>query len=98
MDFEDWVVGPDGQSAKHSSGFTITVDGNPRDPQGVNPGKFPQGLSVIDQARLLRLGVEAIARAAKQKAAPRPKPAMPKSNVDRPVLSIKRKSETKTPA
>lgn len=99
MDFEDWIVGSDGQSAKHASGFSLSVDGNPRDPQGVNPGRFPPELSVIDQARLLRHGVEAIAKAAKRKAAPKPKPAMPKSNIDRPVLSIKRKSaETKTPA
>jgi hypothetical protein len=99
MDFEDWTLGADGQSAQHVSGFSLTVDGNPRDPQGVNPGRFPPGLSVIDQARLLRHGVEAIAKAARQKSAPKPKPAMPKSNIDRPVLSIRRKtSEPKTPA
>ncbi|AFU97611.1 hypothetical protein [Simiduia agarivorans] len=94
MDFDDWKVGGDGRSASHPSGFTLTIEGNPKDPSAVNPGRFPPGLSAIEQVRLLRHGVEAIASAAKRVA-----PAMPKSPSDRPVLSIKRKSpDAKTPA
>lgn len=103
MDFNDWTIGADGRSASHSSGFTVSVEGNPRDPQGVDLGRFPPNLSVIDQARLLRHGVEAIAEAAKgikpQAAAPVPSaPKVLRSNIDRPVLSIRRKDATKTPA
>lgn len=92
MDSSEWTIGADGRSATHSSGFTLSVEGNPKDPQGVNPGRFPAGLSAIEQVRLLRLGVEAIAAAAKAGQQKRSAP-------ERPVLSIrKRESDTKTPA
>ena len=99
MDFNDWTLAPDGRSASHSCGFTLSVEGNPRDPQGVNPGRFPPELSIIDQARLLRHGVEAIAKAAKGGAAPKAPTVVTRPASDRPVLSIKRKSsDTETPA
>lgn len=92
MDNNEWTIGADGRSATHSCGFTLTVEGNPKDPQSVNPGRFPAGLSAIEQVRMLRLGVEAIAAAAKS--------GQPKRNApERPVLSIrKRESNSKTPA
>ncbi|WP_390594744.1 hypothetical protein [Simiduia litorea] len=100
MDFNEWTLAPDGRSASHSCGFTLSVEGNPRDPQGVNPGRFPPHLSVIDQARLLRHGVEAIAKGAQRPASVKPKPqAGVKPAPDRPVLSIKRNNtDTETPA
>lgn len=64
MDYESWSVDIDKLSAVHGTGFTITVEGNPRHPTGVNPGAFPQHLSAVEQARLLRCGLEAIAQAA----------------------------------
>ena len=100
MDFNEWTLAPDGRSASHSCGFTLSVEGNPRDPQGVNPGRFPPHLSVIDQARLLRHGVEAIAKAAQRPVSPRVVPPVGgKAIPDRPVLSIKRNNtDTETPA
>ena len=106
MDFTDWKVGSDGSSATHASGFTVTVEGSPRDPSGVHPGRFPPGLSAIEQVRLLRHGVEAIAQAARRpERAERSRPApKPERSSDRPVLSIRRASaeqkstDTKTPA
>lgn len=89
MDFNDWKVGADGRSATHGSGFTLTVEGKPADPSAVHPGRFPAGLSAVEQVRLLRHGVEAIAEAASK----RPAPSVTfKSRSDRPVLSIKRKT------
>lgn len=101
VNFDAWTVSADGLSARHSNGFIVQVEGNPRDPDSVNPGRFPDGLSAIDQVRLLRLGVEAIARAAKSNPAPRraPPPApvarpKPAGSSGRPVLSMKRKGDT----
>lgn len=94
MDYESWSVNIDNLTAVHSTGFTITVEGNPRHPTAVDPGAFPQFLSAVEQVRLLRCGLEAIAQAAPtrskyterrqeaaQLAAHKPK---------RPVLSLKR--------
>lgn len=108
MNFEAWTVDLTTLSATHESGFRIDVEGNPRDPSAVNPGRFPKGLNGIEQVRLLRHGVEAIAKAAKAgpgsqrsqaasvagKAAA--KEAVPRpvrtDKPKRPVLSLKRKN------
>lgn len=65
MNFEQWEVDVAEGSATHASGFTLRIEGNPRDPSEVYPGKFPSGLSFPDQARLLRCGLEALAKAGK---------------------------------
>ncbi len=49
-------------TANHASGFTIRIEGNPKDPSDVYPGKFPEGMSFVDQARLLRSGLEFLAK------------------------------------
>lgn len=95
MDYQSWNVDIDKLTAVHSTGFMIVVEGNPRHPTGVTPGSFPAHLSAIEQVRLLRCGLEAIAQAAParskyterkqvaaQVAAHKPK---------RPVLSLKRR-------
>jgi len=97
MNFDTWSVDLKTASATHESGFRLEVEGNPKDPSAVNPGRFPKELSGIEQVRLLRIGVEAIAKAAMtQSSAPAiaPKPRVSKSKPTRPVLSLKRKIVT----
>ncbi len=64
MDFDAWVVDLTTGTATHDSGFVLRVEGSPRDPSAINPNNFPPNLSYIDQARLMRCGVEALAKAA----------------------------------
>ena len=66
MNFDDWNTDLAAGSATNSSGFTLRIEGNPRDPSEVFPGKFPDAMSFVDQARLLRSGLDALAKAAKQ--------------------------------
>ncbi|GAB2190414.1 hypothetical protein [Sessilibacter sp. MAH2] len=65
IDFEDWEIDLKNLSATHPCGFTISVEGSPRNPSVVHPGPFPKHLSALDQVRLLRHGVEAIAKASR---------------------------------
>ncbi|MCV6628029.1 MAG: hypothetical protein OIF38_18190 [Cellvibrionaceae bacterium] len=67
MDYEAWTVAADGRSASHVSGWVISVQGDPSQPHEVNPGSLPGGIEPLQQARLLRHGIEAIAKAAKGK-------------------------------
>lgn len=60
MDFNAWDVDLESATAVHISGFKITVEGDVKDPMGVHPGKFPEALEALEQARLLRSGLEAI--------------------------------------
>ncbi|MCR6653851.1 MAG: hypothetical protein NVV73_21220 [Cellvibrionaceae bacterium] len=60
MNFETWTVDLASSSAIHASGFKLVVEGDPSNPMGVHPGKFPDGLTAVQQARLLRCGLEAI--------------------------------------
>lgn len=62
MDFNNWVADVAAGTATHASGFTLKVEGNPADPSGVAPGKFPPDMSFVDQARLLRCGLEFLAK------------------------------------
>lgn len=95
MDFTDWIVDVQKRTATHSSGFKLEVEGNPRNPSAVHPGKFPPGTSSLDQVRLVRTGVEAIVKAAgAARSAPpskRPKTIKkPQGSANRPTLSLKR--------
>ncbi len=101
MNFEDWTVDLKTLSATHATGFRLEVEGNPKDPSAVHPGKFPAGLSSIDQVRLVRTGVEAITAAAKKggHAASGAKPAAkkrpyvaPANKPKRTTLSLKKSS------
>ena len=95
MNFDSWQVDLSSYSATHECGFRIEIEGSPSSPSAVNPGPFPKHLSALEQVRLLRTGVEAIADAAKQKKASRPSVRKPllkrKENPDRPTLSLKKK-------
>lgn len=64
MDFDAWNVDLESLSAFHVTGFRITIEGSPLQPEGVSPSHFPAGLSAVEQARLLRCGMKAIKRAA----------------------------------
>lgn len=95
MNFDAWSVDLKTASATHDSGFRIEIEGSPKDPSAVNPGRFPKELTGIEQVRLLRTGVEAIAKAAKAQrpvAQPAPKPRVSRHKPTRPVLSLKRKT------
>ena len=108
MDFTNWKVDLNALSATHSSGFSLTIEGSPADPIAVNPGRFPDGLSAVEQARLLRMGLEALAKEAKDKpvkgysaspsgsASVSKKPAYvaPANKPKRAKLSLKKKAET----
>lgn len=87
MDFAAWTVDLKALTATHNSGFRLEIEGSPKDPNAVHPGKFPKGLSSIDQVRLVRTGVEAIAAEAKKA---RSQAAKPKSNFVAPANRPKR--------
>lgn len=92
MDFNAWRVDNSGYSATHDCGFTVTVEGNPASPMAVKPGRFPKELSSIEQVRLLRHGVEAIAQQAKVSRPPRQTAKPPQyAGPRRSTLSLKRK-------
>jgi hypothetical protein len=97
MDFDSWQVDIAQATAKHSSGFRVEIEGNPADPSGISPSGFPEGLSAAEQARLLRCGMQAIMKAARNQAR-KPKPAVAKpvfkSKGDRPVLSLKQRASS----
>ena len=65
MDFDAWNVDLDNLSAFHITGFRISIEGSPLQPLGASPSHFPEGMSAVDQARLLRCGMRAIKVAAK---------------------------------
>ena len=98
MNFDTWTVDLDSASAVHPSGFKVVVEGDLCNPSGVHPGKFPEGLSAVQQARLLRCGMEAIINMAQSsnwrqdKARFAQRVAEPAANYKptRPVLSLKK--------
>jgi len=95
MDFSDWSVDLNRLSATHGSGFQLQIEGNPKDPSAVHPGKFPAGCSNLDQVRLLRTGIEALAKAAaanRQEKTNKPRPTYraQANKPNRPTLSLKK--------
>lgn len=64
MDFEAWVADLAAGTVTHQSGFVLHAEGDPNDPSAINPSNFPSQLSFIDQARLMRCGLEFLAKAA----------------------------------
>ncbi|MFO1388890.1 hypothetical protein [Cellvibrio sp.] len=64
MDFTAWVADLAAGTVTHESGFVLQVEGDPRDPSAINPANFPANLSFVDQARLMRCGLEFLAKAA----------------------------------
>lgn len=64
MDFDAWAANLAAGTATHESGFVLQVEGDPKDPSAINPANFPPNLSFVDQARLMRCGLEFLAKAA----------------------------------
>jgi len=58
-----WSVDLKMKTATHVSGFSLTIEGNPKDPSSVSPGRTPKEIGAHEQVRLLRLGLEALADA-----------------------------------
>jgi len=58
-----WSVDLKSKTATHASGFSLTVEGNPKDPSSVSPGRTPKDIGAHEQVKLLRLGLEALAGA-----------------------------------
>jgi len=58
-----WSVDLKSKTATHASGFSLTVEGNPKDPSSVSPGRTPKDIGAHEQVKLLRLGLEALADA-----------------------------------
>lgn len=97
MNFEAWDVDLSTASAVHECGFRITVEGDPANPNGVHPGKFPEGLTAVEQARLLRCGLEAMQKRASANSVHKGKTsfqerraAVPQHKPERPILSLKK--------
>lgn len=81
MDFESWDIDVATGEARHSCGCIIRVEGDPRNPSSVDPSHFPKDLNFIDQARLLRCGLEALSRATPASAAGSAKEAAEGTNI-----------------
>jgi len=94
IDFDAWTVDLHTLSATHDSGFKLHIEGSPKDPSSVSPGRFPPELNGIEKVRLLRTGVEAIAKAAKKKTVHKPTSSYvpPANKPKRPTLSLKKKT------
>ena len=65
MDFDEWTVNLAENMAQHVSGGILRFEGDPKNPSSVDPSNFPKDLTFLDQARLLRCGMEAIAKSAR---------------------------------
>ncbi len=92
INFDDWEVNLEAMSATHTTGFTLSVEGSVRNPSAVHPGPFPKHLSALEQVRLLRYGVEALAKASKTSARPvhRPAASRPSNRPRKTLLKLKR--------
>jgi hypothetical protein len=62
--FEGWEIDLGQNRALHHTGFSLQVEGDPKDPSSVAPSNAPNHMSVADQALLLREGMAALAAAA----------------------------------
>lgn len=57
MNFRNWDIDLTSKTARHASGFQIVVEGDPLEPSGIMPKRFPRQLNAADQAKLLRIGL-----------------------------------------
>lgn len=98
IDFEAWSVDVLAGKAVHATGFAIVIEGDPADPSGVAPSRFPESLTAVQQATLLRCGIEMLTKAAakaRQKSAARRfhvvgvSEKTAKEGSTRPILSLK---------
>lgn len=65
IDFDAWTVDLLSGTARHTCGAVIQVDGDAANPSSVDPNHFPKNLDFLQQARLLRSGMEALSKAAR---------------------------------
>ncbi len=67
IDFDAWTVDTAQGIARHDCGAVIEVEGDPANPTAVDPRDFPKSLDFLEQARLLRSGMEALAAAGRSR-------------------------------
>lgn len=92
LDYDAWTMDESRLTATHSSGFTLQWEGSAKDPSAIHPGRFPKELSSIEQVRLLRIGVEFIAKSQRAVAPKKSTYVAPANKPQRPKLSLKSKS------
>lgn len=94
MDYDSWSIDLNTATAVHATGFKVIVEGNPNNPTSIVPGQPPEGLSAVEQARLLRCGLQAIIDASQRKPKIEIRKRLKKHTAarhpNRPVLSLKR--------
>jgi hypothetical protein len=62
MNLDEWTVDMTLNTLTHVNGFTIRFEGDPKDPSEIFPENFPANMSFIEQTRLLRKGLEFLAK------------------------------------
>ncbi len=100
MNFESWNVDLETLTAIHPSGAKVVAEGDPVNPDGVHPSCFPEDISAMEQVRLVRCGLEAIAKSARisnkentrLKQEEKRATARAAHTPTRPVLSLKKKA------
>jgi hypothetical protein len=92
LDYDAWTVDEGRLTATHDSGFTLQWEGSAKDPSAIHPGRFPKELSSIEQVRLLRLGVEFIAKSQSPVAPKKSAYVAPANKPQRAKLSLKPKA------
>ena len=89
MDYQAWTLDLKTLTATHASGFTLQWEGSAKDPSAVHPGRFSKELSAIEGVRLLRHGVEFIAKSAASATIKKSSYIAPANKPKRPKLSLK---------
>ena len=89
MDYQAWTLDLKTLTATHTSGFTLQWEGSAKDPSAVHPGRFSKELSAIEGVRLLRHGVDFIAKSATLTTKIKTPYVPPANKPNRPKLSLK---------
>jgi hypothetical protein len=89
MDYQAWTLDLKTLTATHTSGFTLQWEGSAKDPSAVHPGRFSKELTAIEGVRLLRHGVEFIAKSAAPAMIKKTSYVAPANKPNRPKLSLK---------
>ncbi len=62
MNLDDWTINTNQNTLTHANGFCLRYEGDPKDPSEVYPENFPTGMSFVEQAGLLRAGLQFLAQ------------------------------------
>lgn len=62
MNLDDWTVDTTQNTLTHTNGFILRFEGDPKDPSEIYPENFPTNMSFVEQTRLLRAGLEFLAK------------------------------------